>query len=84
MPSDVPICTEASVSASVGGKVQIVKFEYTADFHYSYSRKYSVPEGWTEQDVNDFQKAKIAELREELESVAQSEMDELVSQRDGE
>lgn len=82
LASSEPICTEVTVSSSVGGKVQIVKFEYTADFHYSMSRKYSVPEGWTEQDVRDFQQDKTIELRENLEGIAQAEMDELIQQRD--
>lgn len=77
-----PVCTEVNVSASVGGKVQIVKYEYTADYHYSMSRKYSVPEDWTEQDVRDFQQDKTITLRENLEGIAQGEMDELTKQRD--
>lgn len=77
-----PLCTEVTVSASVGGKVQIVKYEYTADFHYSQSRKYSVPEEWSEQDVTDFQNTATIGLREELETLAQAEVDELIRQRD--
>lgn len=78
-----PKCTEVTVSCSVGGKVQIVRFEYTADFHYSMSRKYAVPENWDETEVNVFQINKTADLRAELEQVAQAEMDDLISQRDG-
>lgn len=77
-----PVCTEVLVSSSVGGKVQIVKYEYTADFHYSQSRKYDIPEGWTDQDVDDFQKDKTIQLRSELEPLAQAEMDELLEQRE--
>lgn len=79
-----PVCTEVSVSASVGGKVQIVKFEYTADFHYSMSRKYSVPEEWNDKEVKDFQQDKTIDLRSNLEGIAQAELDELIKQRDGE
>lgn len=82
MASDSPVCTEVTISASVGGKVQIVKYEYTADFHYSQSRKYSVPESWSEQDVTDFQNTATIGLREELETLAQAEVDELIRQRD--
>lgn len=77
-----PVCTEVSVSASVGGKVQIVKFEYTADFHYSMSRKFSIPEGWKDKEIKSFQQDKTLALREELEHIAQAEMDELIKQRD--
>lgn len=77
-----PVCTEVTASSSVGGKVQIVKFEYTADFHFSMTRKYDVPPGWSEQDVKDFQQDKVIEIRTQLEGIAQAEMDELLQQRD--
>lgn len=77
-----PVCTQTAVSASVGGKVQIVKFEYSADFHYSMSRTYDVPEGWTEDEIRNFQQDKVIELRGNLEGIAQGEMDELIRQRD--
>lgn len=77
-----PKCTEVLVSSSVGGRVQIVKYEYSADFHYSQSRKYDIPPGWTEQDVDDFQKDKTIQLRSELEPHAQAEMDDLLKQRE--
>ena len=35
MAKEQPKCTEITVSSSVGGKVQIVKYEFTSDFHYS-------------------------------------------------
>lgn len=77
-----PKCIEVVCSTSVGGKVQIVKFEYTADFHYSISRKYEIPEGWNEQDVHDFQVDKEIQLRGVLEGIADGEMEELLKQRD--
>lgn len=77
-----PVCTEIVCSSSVGGKVQIVKFEYTADYHFSITRKYSVPEGWTEEDVRDFQNDKVIELRGLLEPIDEAEMRELEKQRD--
>lgn len=73
---------EVLVSASIGGKVQIVKFENSQDYHYSASQRYSIPPEWTEQDVDDFQKDKTLHLRSELEPIAQAEMDELMRQRD--
>lgn len=78
-----PRCIEASASVSVGGKIQVVKYEYTADYFFNFSRKYEIPEGWTEQDIADFQQNKAIELREQIEPLAQTEMDELIAQRDG-
>lgn len=77
-----PVCTEIVCSSSVGGKVQIVKFEYTADYHFSMTRKYSVPEGWAEDDVRDFQVDRTIQLRGQLEEIADAEMAELLKQRD--
>lgn len=77
-----PVCTEIVCSSSVGGSVQIVKFEYTAKYHFSITRTYSIPEGWTEEDVDDFQKDKVIELRGRLEPIDDAEMAELLRQRD--
>lgn len=77
-----PVCTEIVCSSSVGGKVQIVKFEYSADYHFSMTRKYDAPEGWSEDDIRDFQIDKIIQLRGQLEEIADAEMAELLRQRD--
>lgn len=82
MAKEQPVCTEVLCSSSVGGKVQIVKFEYTADYHFSISRKYTIPEGWSESDVEAFQTDKVIELRGLLEKIDDAEMTELLKQRD--
>lgn len=81
-PKEQPVCTEVTCSSSVGGKVQIVKFEYTADYHFSITRKYAIPDGWTEDDVDAFQRDKVIELRGQLEPIDEAEMSELLKQRD--
>lgn len=80
--SDTPVCTEVNVSASVGGKIQIVKFEYTSDYHYTMGQRFAVPESWSQQDIRDFRQDQIILLREHLEGIAQGEVDELMQQRD--
>jgi hypothetical protein len=75
-------CIEASASVSVGGRIQIVKFEYSQDFHFSMNRKYEVPSDWSEDDVKNFQKEKCAELRAEVEVFASAELNDLINQRD--
>lgn len=82
MPKSDPICTEVVCSSSVGGSVQIVEYEYTAKYHFSITRTYSIPEGWTEGDVEDFQRDKVIELRGQLEPIDEAEMTELLKQRD--
>lgn len=75
-------CIEASASVSVGGKIQIVKFEYSQDFYFSMNRKYEVPSDWSESDVEKFQLGKCIELRAEVEKLADAEMTSLIAQRD--
>lgn len=76
-----PKCIEVGTTASVGGKVQVVKFDVSVDYFYSISRKYSIPEDWTEEDVDKFQLSKTLELREKIEPFAQSEADDLLEQK---
>jgi hypothetical protein len=71
---------EVSVSASIGGKIQIVQYQYTADYHYSNSQKYEVD--MTEEEATQFRAEKTRELREELEPIAQDEVDALTALRD--
>lgn len=78
-----PVCTEVNVSASIGGKMQIVQYEWSQDYHFSHSRKFSVPEDWTERQIQEFQQAETIKLRVELEPLAQAEVDEYQRQRDG-
>jgi hypothetical protein len=77
-----PHCTEVVCSASVGAKVQVVKFEYNPSFNFFMSRTYSIPSDWTERDVEDFQVSKEIELRGILEPIAQAEVEELERQRE--
>lgn len=72
---------EIHVSASVGGRAQIVKFEYTEDFHYSQSVTYTV-EDMTDQEVDEFKEEQTKKLKKDLEPIAQETVDRLLDQRD--
>ena len=72
---------EVEVTASVGGKAQIVKFEYTEDFHYSQSVTYTV-EDMTDQEVDEFKEEQTKKLKKDLEPIAQETVDRLLDQRD--
>ena len=73
--------TEVRVSASIGGKAQVVKFEYTEDFHYSQSVTYSV-EDMTDEEVDKFKEEQTKKLKADLEPIAQESVDKLMEQRD--
>lgn len=81
--SSEPTPLEITVSSSVGGKVQIIKFEYSEDYHFSQSEKWSIPEDWTAEQVAEFRKEKQAALDVDLQAQAQVRVDELIEQKYG-
>jgi hypothetical protein len=76
-----PKCIEVTASTSTGGRVQLVKFELSSDYHFSMTRRYSIPDDWTEDQVKEFNYEKTLELREQLEPIAQQEFDDLINQK---
>ena len=78
-----PTPLEITVSSSVGGKVQIIKFEYSEDYHFSQSEKWSIPEDWTAEQVAEFRKEKQLALDGQLQELAQVRVDELIEQKYG-
>jgi hypothetical protein len=74
---------EVSVSSSVGGKVQIIKFEYSEDYHFSQTEKWSIPEDWTEEQVAEFRKTLQTKLDADLQEQAQVRVNELIEQKYG-
>lgn len=76
-----PKLKEVTITASVGGKIQVVKFEYDSNFHYSNGATYNV-EGMTEEQVEKFRLEKTKEFRKQLEPIQQDEIDKLQALRD--
>ena len=81
--SSEPTPLEITVSSSVGGKVQIIKFEYSEDYHFSQSEKWSSPEDWSAEQVSEFRKEKQSVLDADLQTQAQVRVDELIEQKYG-
>jgi hypothetical protein len=81
--SSEPTPLEITVSSSVGGKVQIIKFEYSEDYHFSQSDKWSIPEDWSADQVSEFRKEKQSVLDADLQAQAQVRVDELIEQKYG-
>lgn len=78
---DQPQVIEVGVSVSTGGKVQLKKYELSADYHFHLSGKWSIPEGWTDQEAEVFRYEQLLRLRQEIEPIAQSEIDDLMEQK---
>lgn len=73
---------EVSATVSIGGKIQIVKYEQTSDFHISIGGRWSLPSEWDDNDASSFRTYIYNELRKEIEGLAQKELDELYEARD--
>ena len=81
--SSKPTPLEITVSSSVGGKVQIIKFEYSEDYHFSQSEKWSIPEDWSAEQVAEYRAQVQAKLDADLQKQAQVRVDELIEQKYG-
>jgi hypothetical protein len=76
-----PVVLETNVSVSLGGKVAIEEYgAITSDWHLSRSERWSVPEGWTPEELKEFREKRHKELLEELSEIDQKEFDERFSQ----
>lgn len=77
-----PQVKEISISARSGGTVQIVKYNLQNEFCIDQSVTYSIPEGWTDEQVDEFKRTKTLALQEEIQPFAQNEQDALLAQSD--
>lgn len=78
---DKPQLIEAGASVSTGGKLQLKKFELSADYHFHVSGKWAMPPGWTDEQAEEFRHEQVLRLRKELEPIAQAEIDDLLEQK---
>lgn len=81
MTEDKPQLIECGASVSSGGKVQLKKYELSADYHFHLSGKWAMPPGWSEEDAEAFRHEQVLRLRRELEPIAQAEIDDLLDQK---
>lgn len=75
-----PKLVEVTTSVSTGGRKQLLKFELSADWHYSSSRKYTIPENWDDESTKKFIYDATQDLRAEVHKLAQEEIDNLEEQ----
>ena len=72
---------EVEVTVSLGGKIQVVKFQYDSNFYLTEKVTYAV-EGMTDEEVEEFRSEKLREFRKHLEPFQQEEIDKLQALRD--
>jgi|SRR4051812_30729736 hypothetical protein len=77
-----PQLNELSVTASTDGEVKVKKYgDIKSGYFYSARATYTIPEGYSEEDAAVFRQAKLRELRDELDPIAQETADDLIAQR---
>lgn len=75
-PSDEPVCVEITVSASAGGKIAINDYgKRVSDWSVFMSKKLIIPEGWTQEQVDEFQSKTYDELYAKVDEIDQREHD---------
>lgn len=76
-----PKLVQVGVTRSMGGKVAIRSYgNVTSEYFVSHTKSWSVPAGMTESEVDKFRAERDAELREEVDVLAQREHDERFEQ----
>lgn len=77
-----PRVIEVTAHFHGGGKVAIMDYgKISSDYGASLTRKYAIPEDWTEDQVAEFELTKVLELHDQLEPFLQQEFDERYEQR---
>ena len=77
-----PKCIEVTATVSLSGKVQIVRYEHDQSYFYSLGGKWTIPDDWSEDQIETFKMEKLAELRLQIEDPVQSEINDMMEQRD--
>lgn len=81
--ADEPRCIEASVQYSGGGKVSIKEYgKITSNWGLSMSRRYEIPEDWTEEQIDEFQVAKRQHIFDLVDPIDEGEFQARYKQRD--
>lgn len=71
-----PVCTEITVSHSADGKIAINDYgKRSSGWGIFFSQKYIIPEGWTQEEVDAFQKERHDEIFQTVEELDQREHD---------
>jgi nicotinamide riboside kinase len=75
----MPKPLEVGASVSLGGKVQIREYRIDSSFYLSQNEKWSVDD-LSAEEAEEFRLARLAALKEQLETLAQAEFNELFGQ----
>jgi hypothetical protein len=77
-----PRLIECGASVSEGGRIQIKKYEFSSDYHFSLNAKWEMPDDMTDDEAAQFRHEQILRLKSELEGHVQAEVDNLLEQKE--
>lgn len=78
-----PRCIEASVQHSGGGTVAIMDYgKIKSNWGLSMSRRFEIPEDWTQNQIDEFQLAQNEHLHQLIEPIDEAEFNERYEQRE--
>jgi len=75
-----PRILEVGISVNLNGKVQVKKFDINAGYHFGINERYDVS-GLSQEEAEEFEDARMIELYDKIDPVAQAEFDKLWDQR---
>jgi hypothetical protein len=78
--AQAPKLLEVKVSASLNGKVQVKKFDINSGYHFGLTETYDVS-GMSQEAAEAFEDARLIELYDRVDPIAQAEFDKLWDQR---
>lgn len=76
-----PRIIEVGASVSSGGKVQLKKYELSADYFFNLNAKWEIPTGMSDEEAEAFRYEQLLRMRKEIEPIAQAEIDDLMEQK---
>lgn len=77
-----PKCTDIRIHRGGGGKVAIIDYgRVSSDYSVSISRAYAIPEGWTDEQVTDFEDRVLAEFKDRIDPILDAEFQERWNQK---
>lgn len=80
--SQVPVATDIRVHYHAGGKVAIEEYgKESYEYGASVSRSFTIPDGWTTDQVELFTLEQTLKIRDELDPLLQEERDSLMAAR---
>lgn len=81
MPAKTPQCIETRVHRGGDGKVAIMDYgKVSSGYSVNITRSFQVPEGWTSEQVDEFENQQLDELKIKVDGILDKEFEERWSQ----